>query len=151
MADYVLPIVKGYRWLFLFSLIYAPWAVGCTTPLTIHVLNILLAICGLGFLSDLIAFRRFPSVPLSAALPITTLLLMGWWMVFNAKSAYDSSYHIFGFLSAPFPALPGSIAQQLSSELMVRITTLSIAFFISIASTLISESFASSRPITTEI
>ena len=50
------------RWLVLLSLVYAPWAFGCTRPWTIVVLNALLGTALALWLADCAMRRRLPNV-----------------------------------------------------------------------------------------
>jgi O-antigen ligase/polysaccharide polymerase Wzy-like membrane protein len=52
------------------------------------------------------------------------ILILGWWMVFNAKAIYDSSYLVFVPLSHLATAMPGSIDYAISAAWMVRATLL---------------------------
>src|SRR3954471_78263 len=96
------------RWLFLAALVYAPWAYGCTIPWTLRGLNWILA-AALGaqsasYLSSAIGGRRRrldnrdattnspTTVAWALILPSAVLLLLGWWMAFNARWIYDSDF-----------------------------------------------------------
>ena len=114
----------GPRWLFLATLIYAPWAYGCTTSATIAGLNWLLAFVLVGWLAGCAVVRRAPLVPRVLLAIVVALLLLGWWMVLNAHSVYDSDYFVFVQLRPFLPALPGSIDRLLSAAWMVRATTI---------------------------
>jgi hypothetical protein len=202
------------RWLFLASLVYAPWAYGCTHADTIRWLNLILAVAlGLGGLSAVISYwlvvggRSDPpsreatarqgsdppsreatagqksevrsqrsdvgsafaqsygvtggefqksevrgqrsegkgqrpdnhepitnnsTVPRWAALlaPSVVLLILGWWMAFNARWIYDSEFFLFVPRKAWFGSGPGSIDFTISVSWMVRATLLlGVMFF----------------------
>jgi hypothetical protein len=112
------------RWIFLAALIYAPWAYGCTTAWSIIWLDYILAsVLALWILALFIGGRR-PIVPGFLLLLGALLLLQGWWMVFNAKTIYDSSYLVFVPVSHFGIGKPGSIDYAISAAWMVRVTTL---------------------------
>jgi hypothetical protein len=123
------------RWIFLGALIFAPWAYGGTTAESIVEINWLL---GSALVLRLVA-RLFPNregntVIRSAAYRASALrillvaslaiLILGWWMVFNAKAIYDSSYLIFVPLPHFSAGMPGSIDYAISAAWMVRATLL---------------------------
>src|SRR5437764_3240075 len=114
---------EGPRWLFLAGLIYAPWAYGCTTSETIAILNWLLGIVLTGWIAGMIATRRPPIIPRTLFAIVASLLLLGWWMVYNAHSVYDSVYYLFVPLNH-LEVAPGSIDRLLSWAWMIRATTL---------------------------
>lgn len=119
------------RWLLLGALVYAPWAHGCTTSETIAILNQMLAAVLLVWVADLLLSRRLPTVPLPLLVIAAALLGIGWWMVINAPTIYDSDLFVFMPRSHPFPRLPGSVDEQVSAAWMVRATLLlGIACFV---------------------
>jgi hypothetical protein len=120
------------RWIFLASLIYAPWVYGCTTAWSILWLDYILAsVLALWILALFIRGRR-PIVPRFLLLLGVLLLLQGWWMVSNAKTIYDSSYLVFVPLSHFGIGKPGSIDYAISAAWMVRATTLlGVVFLVS--------------------
>ncbi len=125
------PLRAAARWLFLATLIYAPWAYGCTTPETIAVLNKLLTVVLGLWIADLLVTRRLPIVLPSFIAITTALLAIGWWMVLNAPTIYDSDLSVFMPRAQPFPKLPGSVDQVLSAAWMVRATLLlGVAWFV---------------------
>jgi hypothetical protein len=132
MAILIRLVRDAPRWIFLASLIYAPWAYGCTIAWSIiwldYVLGIVLA---LWVLAQFVGGRR-PIVPRFLLLLGALLLLQGWWMVFNAKSIYDSSYLVFVPLPHFGAGTPGSVDYAISAAWMVRATTLlGVIFFVS--------------------
>src|SRR6476620_8234025 len=112
----------GPRWLFLATLIYAPWAYGCTTSATIAVLNSLLAIVLVGWLAGCAVVRRAPSVPRLLLAIVIALLLLGWWMVLTAYSFSASYYFVFFHLRRLLPPLPASIDRLFGVAGMARAT-----------------------------
>jgi O-antigen ligase len=126
----------GPRWLFLATLIYAPWAYGCTTSDTIAVLNWLLAAVLLFWIISCVATRRPPIIPRLLLVLVIALLLLGWWMVFNSQWVYDSDFFVFVRLNAIASALPGSIDRLISAAWMARAAMLlGVACFIADLST----------------
>lgn len=141
------------RWSFLAALVYAPWAYGCTTSATITGLNwtlaAALALWAAGLLvrefavigdrraagdrraenrladtgaSDVVSRRSWPRTVLAFATVL--LLLLGWWMVWNAHAIYDSAFYLAAQRAAPFARLAGSVDQAISAAWMVRATLL---------------------------
>ena len=89
------------RWLFLATLVYAPWAYGCTRRWTIEVFNALtLTMLGVWILGC-IARRRRPQIPTVLLAAVGFLLLQGWWMILNAQYYYDRG----SFGSNSFPCV----------------------------------------------
>ena len=64
---------------------------------------------------------RAPRILLVASVAI---LILGWWMVFNAKAIYDSPYLVFIPLPHFSAGMPGSIDYAISAAWMVRATLL---------------------------
>jgi hypothetical protein len=106
------------------ALVFAPWFWGCTWPLGIRLLDILLlsatAAWSLGML-----LRGEPS-RLPAALPLAVLLLLaqGWFMALNAHSTCDPVTGLYHFFDPFLPGLPGSVDRDPSRETMLRVTGL---------------------------
>lgn len=114
----------GPRWLFLATLIYAPWAYGCTTPETIVILNwLLVAVLG-GWAIGCVVTRRPPVVTKALVTIAMAILFFGWWMVLNAHSIYDSDFFIFVPIRSFLRTMPGSVDRLISVAWMVRTTTL---------------------------
>lgn len=119
------------RWLLLAALIYAPWDYGATTARGIVTLNWILGIAiglwlvGLGWENSRVPRRilRAPRPPLHLAL-VALLLVIGWWMVANAKAIYDSEQHMFIRVANLLPNVPGSVDQAVSAAWMLRATGL---------------------------
>jgi O-antigen ligase/polysaccharide polymerase Wzy-like membrane protein len=122
------------RWIFLAALIFAPWDYGATTAPSIVTVNWLL---GSALAIRIIAAffphrdgRTATNLALRAVAPriligaTVAILIMGWWMVFNAKAIYDSSYFVFVPLPHFKPRMPGSIDYAISIAWMVRATLL---------------------------
>ncbi|PYJ44893.1 MAG: hypothetical protein DME80_04670, partial [Verrucomicrobia bacterium] len=108
------------RWIFFAALIYAPWAYGATTSASIQVTDwILLAALVLWIVELLVSGRRrrFPKLLLFLT---GALVCLGGWMVFNAKSIYDSDFFVFVPLRNFAPPLSGSVDYAISSAWMIR-------------------------------
>jgi glucan phosphoethanolaminetransferase (alkaline phosphatase superfamily) len=83
------------RWIFLGALIYAPWAYGATTSLSIQITNWILLAAFVLWAVELLASRRTPEFPRLLFFLVLALVCVGGWMVFNAKSIYDSDFLVF--------------------------------------------------------
>src|SRR5437667_1718614 len=67
---------------------------------------------------------RRPSAPRILLVACLAILILGWWMVFNAKAIYDSPYLVFVPLPHFSAGMPGSIDYAISAAWMVRATLL---------------------------
>jgi O-antigen ligase len=108
------------RWIFFAALIYAPWAYGGTTSASIQVINWLLIAAFTLWIIELIASGRSPARPRLLLFLTTALVCAGGWMVFNAKSIYDSDFFIFVPLRNFAPPLTGSVDYTISAAWMIR-------------------------------
>ena len=126
------------RWIVVAALVYAPWDYGATTERGIIVVSWLttgaFALWLVSQLLNGVAARTRSSgesvraiscrVPVALALLTSVLLLLGWWMVANAKSIYDDEQFMFVRVASVLPRLPGSIDQAISAAWMLRATGL---------------------------
>ncbi len=123
-------MISFARWIFLGTLIYAPWAYGSTRPWAIVLLNYFLwscgGICAIGWLWE----RYRPRLPLVPLICFSLLIFQAWWMWFNASAYYDTSYWEFIYLSQPFPALPGSWDKAATLLTLQSLIGLAVAFFL---------------------
>ena len=108
------------RWIFFAALAYAPWAYGGTTSISIRITNWML----LGALAlwaiELLVSRRTPRFPRLLFFLTVALICVGGWMVFNAKSIYDSDFFVFVPLRNFAPPLAGSVDYPISAAWIVR-------------------------------
>jgi O-antigen ligase len=112
------------RWMLLALLIYAPWAFGCTRPWTIDVLNGLLAAMLVLWIVNCAVRRVRPAVHPLCAGCVGLLLLQGWWMAANAHWFYDPEYFRFVPVVAWWKFGPGTVDQDASSSMMLRVSAL---------------------------
>ena len=112
------------RWLFLGTLVYAPWAYGGTTPQSIKVLDILLGISLGLWIVELVVRRRKPPIPVALGIVILAILVLGWCMALNARAVFDEHFEIFLLLSKHFEWAPSSVDRALSIAWMERATML---------------------------
>ncbi len=111
------------RWLFLGTLVYAPWMYGCTDPESIAGLNkLLVAVLALWSLG--LAIRgEWPQAPKITCLLVPAILALGWGMTYNACCLYDPFFNTAVTLPRAMPVLPGSVERALSMAWMARMTT----------------------------
>jgi Lipid A core - O-antigen ligase and related enzymes len=120
-------------WLIIAALVYAPWAYGCTTSGTIVKLNYILGMamtCWFGSLllgSEIDGDSVHPGRRrIAAVLPFiaSAILVIGWWMVANARWIYDSDFWLFAGRRNFFPFAAGSVDGAISRAWMLRATLL---------------------------
>jgi len=112
------------RWIFFAALLYAPCAYGATTSASIRVSDwILLAELVLWTIELLVSGRR-PRFRKLLLFLTGALVCVGGWMVFNAKSLYDSDFLVFVPLRNFAPPLTGSVDYAISAAWMIRGTLL---------------------------
>lgn len=117
------------RWLFLATLIYAPWAYGCTTASTIVALNWLLgAVLLLWTLRLLIRPETLP-LPAQVVVLFVVALVVGWALSLNAHAIFDPTFGIYVPVQSAFPNFPGSYDASLSIAIMTRLTLLAGTVF----------------------
>lgn len=80
------------RWIFFAALVYAPWAYGATTSESIQITNWVLLAALVLWAIELLVSRRTPRFPRPLFFLTAALIWAGGWMVFNAKSIYDSDF-----------------------------------------------------------
>ncbi len=116
-----MPLLRtASRWIFFAALIYAPWAYGATTAASIQMTNWVLLAALVLWAVELLVSRRTPRFPRLLSFLTTALVCAGGWMVFNAKSIYDSDFFIFVPLRNFAPPLTGSVDYTISAAWMIR-------------------------------
>ena len=122
-------IIDAPRWLLLGALVFAPWAYGSTAPWALQVLQAILGGTCILWLSSVVLRKQVPNLPKALLIPIGFLLLLGWWMVVNAKYEFPTSDGITSsfesFTLNPWLNwAPGSVHRALSLAAMVQTTIL---------------------------
>jgi hypothetical protein len=108
------------RWIFLGALVYAPWAYGATTSASIQITNWVLLAALVLWAIELLVSRRTPRFPRLLFFLTAALICVGGWMVFNAKSVYDSDFFVFVPLHNFAPPVAGSVDYPISAAWMIR-------------------------------
>ena len=108
------------RWIFLGALMYAPWAYGATTSLSIQITNWILLAAFVLWAVELLVSKRTPRFPRLLFFLTVALVCVGGWMVFNAKAIYDSDFFVFVPLRNFAPPLAGSVDYTISAAWIVR-------------------------------
>ena len=108
------------RWTFLAALIYAPWAYGATTSLSVQITNWILLAAFVLWGVELLVSSRMPRFPRLLFFLAVALICVGGWMVFNARSIYDPDFFVFVPLRNFAPPLTGSVDYAISAAWMIR-------------------------------
>jgi hypothetical protein len=125
-------LIDAPRWLFLVTLIYAPWAYGCTGVRAINLLSILTWLTVGTWLLGCLVRRVSPRVSPIALGAVVLLLCMGWGMAGNAHSRYIASGVQFTPIRPLVAFAPGGIDGAASLSAMAPITgILSVLLFVS--------------------
>src|SRR5260221_1142941 len=118
------------RWWLCLLIIVAPWAYGTTFPATKDLLAVaLLVLIGL-FVVSLILRGRRPRMHWLPGSITCLLVVMGWFMTWNAKLVYDPAVNYFHLVQQPLAFLPGTVDQSSSAHQMLLITGLVGAFWV---------------------
>ena len=118
------------RWLLLGLLVLAPWLYGGTEPWAITAINWSGGVAaGLWLLTCLLR-QRMPDVPRGPAIVGMLLILLAWWMAWNAKFDYDALQKEFRPREAWLAWAPGSVHREASLDMAWRVTVLmGVIFF----------------------
>jgi len=108
------------RWIFLAALIYAPWAYGGTTSMSIQIINWLLLLAFILWIVELLVRWRRPRFPRLLLFLTCALIAIGGWMALNAISIYDSDFYVFVPLRNFASHLTGSVDYAISAAWMLR-------------------------------
>jgi len=108
------------RWIFFAALVYAPWAYGATTSESIQITNWVLLAALVLWAIELLISRRTPRFPRVLFFLTAALICIGGWMVFNAKSVYDSDFSVFVPLHNFASVVTGSVDYPISATWMIR-------------------------------
>src|SRR5205809_368141 len=116
-----MPLLRSVsRLVFFAALIYAPWAYGATTSASIQITNWVLLAALVLWAIELLVSRRTPRFPGLLFFLTAALICVGAWMVFNAKSVYDSDFFVFVPLHNFAPPVAGSVDYPISVAWMIR-------------------------------
>jgi len=108
------------RWIFFATLVYAPWAYGATTSISIQITNWMLLGALVLWTVELLVSRRTPRFPRLLFFLVVALACVGSWMVFNAWLIYDADFSVFIPLRNFAPALAGSVDYTISAAWIIR-------------------------------
>ena len=121
-VEYVISHVfrSASRWIFFGALVYAPWAYGGTTSESIQVTNWVLLAALVLWVMELLISRQRPQFPRLLFFLTAALICVGGWMVFNAKSVYDTDFSVFVPLHNLVAPVAGSVDYPVSAAWMIR-------------------------------
>lgn len=97
------------RCVLLLSLVYAPWAYGCTYPWTSLVLDGILATALLLWIAACILGKKMPRLLPVPVISSALLILLGTFMAWNSHFQHDPIAHRFTRITPIWANLPGSI------------------------------------------
>ena len=116
--------MEAPRWLFLATLVYAPWAYGSTRDWAVTGLNILMAVIVTLWTVGCLLRRNWPSIPPTLAITSIALAAQGWFLVANAKFDYDPATLEFIKLDPLLPWAPGTLHRSLSLHSTLQVTAM---------------------------
>jgi len=111
------------RWLFLATLVFAPWAYGSTPPWAIACLEGLLGLVLALWLADAAIRRLKPSIHPALLTGSLLLLAYGWAMALNPHFRVTGNDY-FTPVRPPAPWAPGTVDGVTSAWTMLRVTCL---------------------------
>ncbi len=114
------------------AIVYAPWAWGCVWPMPLAGLEILLGAGGVFWILSWIGALQRPKIPRILQVCTGWILLQGWFMAFNARSAYDPHTHQLLPTQPPVPFLPGASDRSIAVASMIHITAILLALLIAV-------------------
>jgi hypothetical protein len=106
------------------ALVFAPWFWGCTWPLGIQLLDLLLLAATLAWTAGIVLRGRKSGVPPLLLFTVLGLLLQGWIMAWNGHSQCEDDTGLFIPIAGHPAWLPGSVDQDRSRDDMVRLSGL---------------------------
>ncbi len=111
------------RWLLLVTLVYAPWAFGCTLDWTVGLLEVLLGCVLISWGIRCWLRKSWPRIHPVLIGSCAWLILQAWWMSLNGTSTPNQSGASASTASL-FASAPGSINPAASTLMALRITLL---------------------------
>lgn len=112
------------RWLFLGTLIFAPWAYGGTDSTSISIINLSLGVVIGLWILGLVVARKRPAIPMVLLIVATAILGLGWLMALNPSAIYDTEFEIFAPMRKSLAFAPSSVDGAVSVAWMVRASAL---------------------------
>ncbi len=124
MSDLLPRILRDIaRWGLLIALFFAPWAFGSTRPWAIEWLcEGLAALLACRVLALFFPGGRYRHTPIWLGGAILVILVLGWFMTWNAVAIADPSFAMLAPLQAPLPSLPGAADGALALSWMIRLS-----------------------------
>ncbi len=114
------------------AIVYAPWAWGCVWPMPLAGLELLLGAGGVFWILSRLVPSPKRKIPRILRVCTGWILLQGWFMAFNARSAYDRQTHQLLPMQPLVAFLPGASDRSLAVASMLHITVILLALLIAV-------------------
>jgi len=112
------------RWLLLGTLVYAPWAYGCTEDWAIDILDLLMFLITVLWLLGCVVRRKLPVLNRLCLACVCIVLAQGWLVALNAQYSCNQQTLEFSPIESFWKSGPGTVDQLLSLPAIFKFTGL---------------------------